>query len=266
MIDPGLAGRNVLITGANSGIGAATARAFALQGANILLHFLENAAPVADPRAQVEHTVQGRAAADAVAAELQARGARVALAPADLADPGIAPRLFDLAESALGPVEVLVNNAAHCESPDTVLEAGAGTLDRHFAVNARAPVLLMGEMARRHRARGASRGSVVNVSTDAARAFPGQIAYGASKHALEALTRSAALELGPLGITVNAVAPGPVQTGWITPELEEQVRPAIPLGRVGTPEEIADAIVFLASAQARWITGQVIQVAGGHAL
>ncbi len=72
--------------------------------------------------------------------------------------------------------------------------------------------------------------------------------------------------MGPLGITVNAVAPGPVQTGWMTPELVEQVLPWIPLRRVGTPEDIADAIVFLASAQARWITGQVIQVAGGHAL
>lgn len=74
------------------------------------------------------------------------------------------------------------------------------------------------------------------------------------------------MEVGPLGITVNAVAPGPVQTGWITPELEEQLRPWIPLRRVGDPKEIADAIVFLASTQARWITGQVLQVAGGHAL
>jgi 3-oxoacyl-[acyl-carrier protein] reductase len=159
-----------------------------------------------------------------------------------------------------------VNNAAHCESPDDFLTATAGGLDRHFAVNAQAPALLMREFARRHSERGAFTGSVINVSTDAARAFATQIGYGASKAALEALTRSAAIELGPLGITVNAVAPGPVETGWITPELEERVRPAIPLRRLGTPSDIADAIIFLASQQARWITGQVIQVAGGHAL
>ncbi len=77
---------------------------------------------------------------------------------------------------------------------------------------------------------------------------------------------SLAIELGPLGSSVNAVAPGPVQTGYVTPELEQQLLPWIPLGRVGTPNDIADVVVFLASAQARWITGQVIQVVGGHAL
>jgi len=75
-----------------------------------------------------------------------------------------------------------------------------------------------------------------------------------------------AFELGPLGITVNAVAPGPVQTGWMSPYLKQQIVDSIPLRKVGTPEDIADAIVFLASYQARWISGQVIQVAGGHAL
>ncbi len=119
---------------------------------------------------------------------------------------------------------------------------------------------------RRYEKRGGKWGRIVNLSTDAAQTFAGQIAYGASKAATEAFTRSVAIEVGPLGITVNAVAPGPVQTGWMTPDVEETERQSIPLGRVGQPEDIADVIVFLASDQSRWLTGQVIRVSGGHDL
>ena len=104
------------------------------------------------------------------------------------------------------------------------------------------------------------------MSTDGASGFPGEVSYGASKHALESISRAAAVELGPYGITVNVVSPGPVQTGYITPELEEKLLPEIPLRRVGEPEEIADVIVFLASEQARWITGQLLYVGGGHVM
>jgi 3-oxoacyl-[acyl-carrier protein] reductase len=266
MIDPGLSGQVVLITGANSGIGAAIARAFAVQGAVVVLHYLDASTASLDASLQIQHEIPGRAAAEQLARDLNAQGSRAVLVSADLSDTTAIPPLFDEAEAAAGPVTVLINNAAHCETPDTLTKTSAGGIDRHFAVNTRAPVLLMQEYVQRYQARGATFGRIINISTDAARAFATQIGYGASKAALEAFTRSIAVEVGPLGITVNAVAPGPVQTGWITPELEEQLLPWIPLRRVGRPEDVADAVVLLASEQARWITGQVVQVAGGHAL
>jgi 3-oxoacyl-[acyl-carrier protein] reductase len=265
MIDPGLEGEVVLVTGGNSGIGAQVVRTFASHGARVVVHYLESSGSTAASPASIEHEVLGRAAAEEVLATVVAEGGQGIVAAADLMVAEGIPALFDAAEE-LGPVAILVNNAAHCESPDDVLSATAGGLDRHFALNTRAAALLMREFAVRQQRSGLSRGRIINVSTDSARAFATQIGYGASKAALEALTRSAAIELGRFGITVNAVAPGPVQTGWITRELEEAVLPSIPLGRVGEPVDIADAIVFLASDQARWITGQVVQVAGGHAL
>lgn len=119
---------------------------------------------------------------------------------------------------------------------------------------------------RRFKEHGRQRGSIINLSTDSAQKFAGQINYGASKAAIEAFTRSVAIEVGELGIRVNAIAPGPTQTGYIPAEFEEELRESIPLKRIGKPEDIADVAVFLASDQARWVTGQVIKVSGGHAL
>ena len=107
---------------------------------------------------------------------------------------------------------------------------------------------------------------MVQISTDSAQVFAGQITYGASKATLEALTRSIAMEVGKYGITVNCVAPGPTQTGWIDEKLEEMVVPLISMGKLIQPEDVANVILFLASEQAKMVTGQVIKVSGGHAL
>ena len=121
---------------------------------------------------------------------------------------------------------------------------------------------MTGEFVRHNK----NNGRIINISTDSAQVFAGQITYGASKATLEALTRSVAMEVGKYGITVNCVAPGPTQTGWIDQDLEKKVLPLIPMGKLIRPENVADTILFLASEQAKMITGQVIKVSGGHAL
>lgn len=258
MIDPQLEERVVLVTGGAGGIGAAIVAAFAVQGARVAVHYLQ-AEPTAAAGTTREHRTPAAETAHRVADEIDTAVA----VEADLSEPAAVTRLVDEVEAQLGSVDVLVNNAAHCESPDTLEALSGAGLERHYRVNAIAPALLTSELARR---RPAATTSIINISTDAARAFPDQIGYGTSKAALEALTRAAALDLAATGVRVNAIAPGPVQTGWMDEDLVDRAAAIVPMGRVGRADEIADAAVFLASHQARWITGQVLQVAGGHAL
>ncbi|HET8726814.1 MAG TPA: SDR family oxidoreductase [Alphaproteobacteria bacterium] len=252
----------ILVTGANSGIGGRIALTAAQHGADVAVHYLG----ATEKPSGIEHSVPGVEAAEAVVAEIRGLGRRAVAIEGDLARPDTPAALLTAAERELGPLHGLVNNAAHCELPDTVMEADWERYRRHYDVNLGAPTMLMSGFARRLSGRGQRGGRIVNISTDAARAFPGQIFYGTSKAALEAMTRAAAIELGPLGFGVNAVAPGPVQTGYIDDELAGKVMPAIPLRRLGTPDDIATAVAFLMSDAAEWITGQIIQVAGGHAL
>lgn len=266
VIYPELQNKVVLITGANSGIGSAIAKAFGRQKASVLIHYFNSSNSKNTHPVNVEHSITGRSVAESVAKAVKKEGGKATLVSCDFANAEAIPEFFSEVVKIFGAIDILINNAAHCESPDTLLEISQGTIDRHFAVNVRAPVLLMHEFASYSSKIRKKNRRIVNISTDAARVFSGQIAYGASKAALEAFTRSTAVELGPLGITVNVIAPGPVQTGYITKKLEKKLLPDIPLRRIGIPEDIANAVLFLASNQANWITGQIIQVAGGHAL
>jgi len=271
MKDVGLAGRVALVTGANHGIGAATARALAAAGCDVFVQFLRYRAP---DEAGADQRLQD---ATEVVQDISNVGRRAGSAETDLAVPANIPALFDRVEADLGPVEILVNNAAVTErdsfdpSEDALDWGGrpkarisAETVDQNFAVNTRAVALMMAEYAKRHVARGAAWGRIVNLSTDGSASFPGEVSYGASKYAIESYSRAAAGELGRFGITVNIVSPGPTDTGWITGAMVPDMERMAPLGRVGKPDDIADVVVFLASEQARWLTGQLLFVGGGH--
>src|SRR5262245_25985059 len=279
-----LEGRVAIVTGANHGIGAATASNLARSGASVLLTYLR--LPVPDDvegiddgtRLRYAH-IRAAARAEDVVAEIRSRGGVADAVEADLADPATVRALFDRAGGLFGPVDVLVNNADHCSS-DTFLPTGAmhgdvssggdrirpfdaEQFDRHSAVNPRATGLMMQEMASRLFDHDRDWGRIVNLSSDGAPAFAGEVSYGASKYAVEAMSRAAALELGQLGITVNVVSPGPIQTGYITPDNMKRIAAATPLRRVGTPEDVADVVQFLCTENARWLTGQVLYVGGG---
>ncbi|MBR5490742.1 MAG: SDR family oxidoreductase [Oscillospiraceae bacterium] len=270
MINYGLSDRVAIITGANNpqGIGAATALAFAREGAKVVLVFKKI------PRAYDESKVGANGAdryfkanagdAAQVESRLREMGADYLILEKDITREEDVLDIYAEAINKFGKVEILVNNAADgdMEGIDTIETITRAVIDDTFAVNVRGSIMMTRELIR-HRG---DYGRVINLSTDAAQVFAGQITYGASKATMEALTRSIALEAAPYGITVNCVAPGPTQTGWIDPALEQAVIPLIPMGKLISPEDIAETILFLASRQAKMITGQVIKVSGGKAL
>jgi len=188
--------------------------------------------------------------------------------PVDLADPGAPARLAAEALAGLGAVDVLVNNAA-VAARLPVEETDAELVDRLHAVNVRAPILLVGALVPAMRAAGG--GSIVNVtSVSGIVGTPRRAAYAATKGALDAVTRSLAMELGPDAIRVNAVAPGVVDTHmWAAnkkvPGVVEAIEAQTALRRWATPEDVADVIVFLASDAARFVTGETVPVDGGMA-
>ena len=270
MVHYGLTDRVAIITGANNpqGIGATTAYAFAREGAKVVLVYKKIPRPFDETKIHkngADRYFQANASnADIVEANLREMGADYLILERDISLEADVADIYAQVLAKYGRVDVLVNNAADgdMDGIDTIETLTRQVIDDTFAVNVRGTLMMIREFVN-HRG---DYGRIINLSTDAAQVFAGQITYGASKATLEALTRSIAMEVGKYGITVNSVAPGPTQTGWIDEDLEQAVIPLIPMGQLIQPEDIAETILFLASKQARMLTGQVIKVSGGHAL
>jgi len=239
----------VLITGALTGIGRATALAFAQEGASVV--------------------VSGRRddGGEALVAELRALGAEAEFIRADVRHESDVQNLVDKTVARFGRLDVAVNNAGTEGKPGPVTEQTADSYAATFDTNVLGVLLSMKHELRVMQAQGA--GSIVNLSsTMGQRGAAGASLYTASKHAVEGLTKSAALEAAAFGVRVNAVAPGPIETAMLDRFTGNADRKAglvagVPLKRAGRPEEIADTIVFVASSRASFITGQIINVNGG---
>ncbi len=253
-----LSGRIALVTGATRhiGIGAAVCQALARQGADIAFtHF-----------STYDQAMYGTNSGEpaAIAAGLRELNVRVADIDIDLSEPDAATRLMDEVEARLGSITILVNNAAY-STRDGYETLDAASLDKHYAVNLRTTALLSVHFARRFS--GGEGGRIINlVSGQNMGPMPGELAYVASKGAIAAFTLTLAAELAPRHITVNAVNPGITDTGWITPELREVWLPQMPRGRFGRGEDAARLIAWLASDEATWVTGQLINSTGGAPL
>ena len=270
MVNYGLKDRVALITGVNNpqGIGAATAVAFAREGAKVVLVYKKIIRPFdeskTDRNGADRYFAANAGSADIVESRLREMNADYLILESDISDEDAVREIYRAVMEKYGRLDILVNNAADgdMDGIDTIEKITQAVIDDTFAVNVRGSILMIREFIKHH----GDYGRIINFSTDASQVFAGQITYGASKATLEALTRSIALEVAQYGITVNCVAPGPTQTGWIDDELEKAVIPLIPMGKLIQPEDIAETILFLASEQAGMLTGQVIKVSGGHAL
>ena len=270
MVDYGLTDRVALITGANNpqGIGATTALAFAREGAKVVLVYKKIPRVFdktkTDKNGADRYFASNAGNADLVERKLKEMNADYLIIESDISDEVSVKEIYSKVLERYERVDVLVNNAAEgdMDGLDTIEKITQKVIDDTFAVNVRGSILMTREFIN-HRG---DYGRIINISTDAAQVFAGQITYGASKATLEALTRSIALEVAKYGISVNCVAPGPTQTGWIDADFEKEVVPIIPMGKLIQPEDIANTILFLASEKAGMLTGQVIKVSGGHAL
>ncbi len=243
----------ILITGGSRGVGAATARLAAEQGYDVAISYVSN-----------------ESAAHDVAAQIEAHGRRALAVRADSADPEQVTQLFAAIDREFGRIDVLVNNAGIIAQQSRLEDLGYERMRRIFAVNAIGPILCAQQaikrMSHRHGGRG---GAIVNVSSGSARlGSPNEyVDYAASKGALETFTIGLAKEVAREGIRVNCVRPGHIYTEMHAsggePGRVDRVKDTIPMGRGGQPEEVARAILWLAGAEASFVTGTFLDATGG---
>jgi 3-oxoacyl-[acyl-carrier protein] reductase len=238
---------HALVTGIGRkrGIAAAIARTLADQDWDLTV--------TGSPEYDVESAWSEGSEADEIVASL---GGAVWV-PDDLADPDAPRRLFDAALEHAGPITALVNSAARSRRAG-LLETTVEEFDRHVAVNARGTALMTQEFVQRFEGEW---GRVINFVSGPP--LVGEVAYAASKGAIEWITYSTAAELAPRNITVNAIDPGPTDTGWMGEDLKSLLDSRSPMGRVGVAADIAPLVAFLCSEGSRWITGQVLHCGGG---
>ena len=246
-----LAGKVALVTGAQQGIGKAIALAYGREGASVVINYLDS-----------------QAAADEIASQIRALGQRAVSIAGDVAQAADARRLVE-AGASLGGIDILVNNAGIFPRVE-FLDMTEAQWDEVLNVNLKGTFLCTQAVAQKMVERGCG-GAVINLASGAAfRSSPRGVHYVASKAGIVGLTRAAALELAPHRVRVNAIAPGITDTaqpryGMSEEELQAAGR-QVPLGRLGTPQDVADLAVFLASEESRHITGQTLHVNGGQYL
>ncbi len=241
-------GKVAIVTGAGRGIGAAVAGRLAADGARTVVNYRKSADEAA---AMVKHICDSGGEAHAV--------------QADVSDHADVIRLFDEAQAAFGTVTLLVNNAAARGEQTPADKIDFDEFQQMFTANVGGPLMCMTEFARRVGEHG---GRIVNMTSGQARTpMPGASLYAATKGAMESLTRGFAADLGPRGIAVNACAPGATATDTFSEAVPKEIQDATvkntALGRLGTPEDVAEVVSFLLSGQAEWLTGQIIDADGG---
>ena len=253
-------GKIALVTGASRkiGIGTAIAQELARAGIDIFITYFRPYDHESGLAGNAEEPIM-------LIEEIQKMGRKADGLEIDLSDEKAPQQLFDHIEATFGPVNILINNATY-SMRDGIENLTAEQLDKHYAVNIRAMALLCAEFVRRYKKNlfGNEDGRIINLSSgQSIGPMPGELAYVATKGAVEAFTVSLSAEVGSLGITVNAVDPGITDTGWISPEQNAKWRAESPMGRVGLPTDVAKLIRFLASGDSGWITGQIIHSRGG---